>query len=529
MRGDVNSHELIHIYDTTLRDGAQREGISFSCEDKLRVARCLDKLGVVFIEGGWPGSNPKDAEFFERARAIPWREATIVAFGSTRRPNIPPEQDVNLLALLDAGTQVCTLVGKSSPMHVLEVLRATLDENLRMIEDSVGFLRSKGRRVIYDAEHFFDGYRSDPDYAMETLSAAARGGAKTIVLCDTNGGMMPWEIHAIVREVSKRLDLPLGIHAHDDAACGVANSLAAVLAGAVQVQGTINGYGERCGNANLCAVIPSLELKLGFRALPEGRLKRLRQVGRFVAEIANIAPDEHMPYVGSSAFSHKGGLHVAAMRRNAHSYQHVDPAAVGNETRVTVSELSGRANLLSKIEEYGLASMDAYTASEILRELKELEAKGFSFEAADASVAMMIQRRAPSYEPPFELIDYVVMVEHRQRRETFAEATVKLSVRGEVLHTAAEGNGPVHALDAALRKALSPIYPAMRSFQLVDYKVRILDGRQGTAAMTRVLIDTRDGRRRWSTVGASTNIIEASWLALADSIEYGLVIECGRL
>ena len=520
----MSGRRVIQVYDTTLRDGAQREGVSFSCEDKLRVARCLDELGVAFIEGGWPGSNPKDAEFFERARTVPWQQATIVAFGSTRRPESSPEQDANLRSLLAAETEVCTVVGKSSTMHVTDVLMTTLDENLRMIEESVAFLRANGRRVIYDAEHFFDGYKADREYALATLVAAAGAGAEALVLCDTNGGSMPWEVQSIVRAVREKIDHPIGIHAHDDAACGVANSLAAVRAGAVHVQGTINGYGERCGNANLCAVMPNLELKLGYQALPKGGIKRLREVAHFVAEIANLAPDGHMPYVGESAFAHKGGLHVAAMRRNARSYQHIDPATVGNEMRVVVSELSGRGNLLSKIEEYGLEAIDPSAAHELLRNIKELEARGFSFEAADASVAMMIQRRSPSYEPPFDLIDYAVMVEHRQGRGTFAEATVKLSVRGEVLHTAAEGNGPVHALDAALRKALAPIYPAIRSFQLVDYKVRILDGRKGTAAMTRVLIDTRDGHRRWSTVGASTNIIEASWCALADSVEYGLSV-----
>ncbi len=514
----------IEVYDTTLRDGTQREGISLSCDDKLRIARRLDDLGVTFIEGGWPGSNPKDAEFFQRARDLTWKHATIAAFGSTRRASVRPEEDANLRALLEAETAVCTVVGKTWTLHVTDVLRTTLDENLRMIEESLAYLRAHGRRVIYDAEHFFDGYKEDPEYALETLRAAVRGGAETVVLCDTNGGSMPWEVESITRRVQDRLGHRLGIHTHNDGECAVANTLAAVRAGAVHVQGTVNGYGERCGNANLCAILPDLELKMGLRALPEGKLAELYDVAHFVAEVANLAPDEHMAYVGRSAFAHKGGIHVAAMRRNPRSYQHIDPALVGNRMRVVVSELSGRGNLLSKAEEFGLEVEDPDRVAAVLRQIKEMEARGFSFEAAEASVALMLKRQEPDYRPPFELIDYAVIVEHRQGRGTFAEATVKVSVEDEVLHTAGEGNGPVNALDVALRKALRPVYPAIDSFRLVDYKVRILDGQNGTAATTRVLIDTRNGHRRWSTVGASTNIIEASWQALADSIEYGLLM-----
>ncbi len=514
----------IQIYDTTLRDGAQREGISFSCADKLRIARKLDELGVAFIEGGWPGSNPKDAEFFERARDMQWAHAAITAFGSTCRAQGRPEDDANLRALLDAGTSVCTVVGKSWTLHVTDVLRTTLDDNLRIIEQSVAFLRSQGRRVIYDGEHFFDGYKADPAYALETLRAAARGGAEVLVLCDTNGGTMPWEITQATRAVKAALaalGTPLGIHAHNDGECAVSNSLAAVREGALHVQGTINGYGERCGNANLCSVIADLELKMGLRCLPEGHLERLYELAHFIAEVANLAPDEHLAYVGRSAFAHKGGLHGAAMRRNGHSYQHIDPTLVGNRPRVVVSELAGRGNLLSKAEEYGLAITDAAQVTGVLDEIKLLEARGFSFEAAEASVAMMLKRQEPGYTPPFELIDFSATVEHRLGRGIFAEATVKVRVNGAVLHTAAEGNGPVNALDAALRKALITHYPSVANFRLVDYKVRILDGENGTAATTRVLIDTQDGTRRWSTVGASTNIIEASWRALADAVEYG--------
>jgi 2-isopropylmalate synthase len=514
---------MIQIYDTTLRDGTQREGISLSCEDKLRIARRLDELGVTFVEGGWPGSNPKDAEFFERARDIPWQTAKIAAFGSTCRVNGGPEDDANIQALLDARTPVCTVVGKTWTLHVTEVLRTTLEENLRIIEKSLAYLRAQGRRVIYDAEHFFDGYRADPEYALETLRAAARGGAETLVLCDTNGGSLPWQIGEIVRKVGAELRHPLGVHCHNDSECAVANSIAAVQEGAVQVQGTVNGYGERCGNANLCSVIPAVELKMKLRCLPEGKLGTLREVSKFVAEVANLAPDDHLPYVGKSAFAHKGGIHVAAMRRSELSYQHVDPRLVGNEMRVVVSELSGRGNLLAKAEEYGLAASGADVAG-VLNEIKALEAKGFSFEAAEGSVAMMMRRQQPGYRPVFELVDFLVNVEHRTGRGIFSEAMVKVRVDGELHHTAAEGDGPVDALDLALRKALAGRHPQIAELHLADYKVRILDGQNGTAAVTRVLVDMQRGGKRWSTVGASTNIIEASWLALVDAVEYGLTV-----
>jgi 2-isopropylmalate synthase len=514
---------MIQVYDTTLRDGTQREGISLSCDDKLRIARRLDDLGVAFIEGGWPGSNPKDAEFFARAQALDLKHALVAAFGSTCRAGSRPADDANLRAMLDAHTPVCTVVGKTWTLHVADVLQTTLEENLRIIEDSVAHLRSQGRRVIYDAEHFFDGYKADAAYALETCRAAMRGGAEIVVLCDTNGGAMPWEIGEIVRAVKAALDFPLGIHTHNDGECGVANTLAAVREGCVQVQGTINGYGERCGNANLCSVVADLELKLGLKCLPEGNLAKLYEVAHFVAEVANLAPDEHLAYVGQSAFAHKGGIHVAAMRRNERSYQHVDPALVGNRMRVVVSELSGRGNLLSKAEEHGL-KVDGGEVMDVLNDIKALEARGFSFEAAEASVALMLKRQQPGYTPPFELIDFTVNVEHRLGRGVFAEATVKVRVGDEVVHTAAEGNGPVNALDRALRKALAQAYPQMAHFRLADYKVRILDGDNGTAATTRVLIDTQNSTQRWSTVGASANIVEASWQALADSVEYGLTM-----
>jgi 2-isopropylmalate synthase len=515
----------IFIYDTTLRDGTQREGISLSCDDKLRIAQKLDDLGVAYIEGGWPGSNPKDVEFFERVGELDLRNAKITAFGSTCRVGSEPAGDASIKAMLGAGTPGCTVFGKSWDLHAREVLKTTLEENLRIIEVSVAYLKAQGKEVIYDAEHFFDGWKADPAYALETLRAATRGGADALVLCDTNGGALPWEVADATRAVRREFPgVTLGIHAHNDGECAVANTLAAVQEGVRHVQGTINGYGERCGNANLCSAIPDLELKMGYRCLPEGSLAALTDVSHFVAEVANLAPDEHLPFVGQSAFAHKGGVHVAAMRRNASSYQHIDPALVGNQMRTVVSELSGRGNLFSKAEELGLDIEDTEAVARVLQKIKELEARGFSFEAAEASVALMLHRQRPGYEPPFELIDFSANVEHRRGRGLFAEATVKVAVDGEIWHTAAEGNGPVNALDKALRKALLPVYPRLAEFQLADYKVRILDGNNGTAAMTRVLIDTQNHHSRWSTVGASGNIIEASWLALVDSVEYGLVL-----
>ena len=515
---------MIQIYDTTLRDGTQRTDISLSLKDKLAIANRLDDLGVAYIEGGWPGSNPKDVEFFERTSKIAWKNARLAAFGSTCQANKAADEDTQILALLEAGTPVCTVFGKTSILHVTEVLRTTLENNLRMIEQSLAVLHSRGRSVIYDAEHFFDGYREDPAYAIETLKAAVRGGAEMVVLCDTNGGTMPWQVSEMVRAVKAAIPLPLGIHAHNDSECAVANSIAAVLEGCVQVQGTINGYGERCGNANLCSIIPNLQFKLGLSSLPEGNLPRLFDLAHYVAEVANLAPDEHLAYVGRAAFAHKGGIHVAAMRRSPRSYQHIDPALVGNQMEVVVSELSGKGNLLNIIEEHGIGIQPEAQTNKVLKEIKRLEALGFSFEAAEASVIMMFKRNQPDYVAPFELIDFSAIVENRQGRGLFAEATVKVCVNGKVVHTAAEGNGPVNALDTALRKALGAAYPGINHFHLSDYKVRILDADSGTSATTRVLIETHNGHKSWSTVGASTNIIEASWQALVDSVEYGLLV-----
>jgi 2-isopropylmalate synthase len=511
----------VAVYDTTLRDGTQREGISLQCGDKLRIAKRLDDLGVAFIEGGWPGSNPKDVEFFARARDLEWHTAKITAFGATRRSGIAVEDDPSIRALISSGASVCTIFGKSWLLHVTEVLRTKPDENLRMIEESVAYLRGQGRRVVYDAEHFFDGYRADAGYAVETLRAAVRGGAEVVVLCDTNGGSLPWQVEEIVRAVGQSVQHPLGMHAHNDGECAVANTLAAVRAGARHVQGTINGYGERCGNANLCAIVPDLELKLELSCLPSGKLKELYDVSHFVAEIANLVPDEHMAYVGRSAFAHKGGVHVAAMRRHPQSYQHIEPELVGNSMRAVLSELSGKGNILAKAEEYGLSMVDGAEV-ELLDRIKQRESVGFSFEAAEASSTLLIKRRTAGYRAPFRMIEYRVMVAQAEGGLARTEATIKIAVGSQVLHTAAEGNGPVSALDAALRKALTPLFPSVRQIQLIDYKVRILDGRDGTAATTRVLIDSSDGAHTWSTVGASSNILEASWQALGDSLEYGL-------
>ena len=513
---------VIEIYDTTLRDGTQREGISLSCNDKIRIAQRLDRFGVAVIEGGWPGSNPKDEEFFTRARDLEWGHAAIAAFGSTCRVGSAPEDDANIRALLDAETPICTVVGKTSPFHVKEVLRTNPDENLRLIEESVAYLIEQGRRVVYDAEHFFDGHAEDASYALATLAAAARGGADTLVLCDTNGGGLPWMVEEATRTVRASLDTKIGVHTHNDGGCAVANTLAVVRAGARHVQGTINGYGERCGNANLCEIIPHLELKMELPCVPRDALSELVDLSHFIAEVANLPLDEHMAFVGRSAFVHKGGIHAAAVRRSVDSYQHIDPQLVGNRTRFVVSELAGRASLKSKAEELGLSDVDEGLFVSVLQRIKELESRGFSFEAAGASVAMMLERERTDYAPPFQLMDYTTHVEHREGRGMVTEATVKVRVGDEVFHTAGEGNGPVNALDAALRRALTPVYPEIDHFHLVDYKVRILDGRSATGATTRVLIDTQNGTGRWSTVGASTNIIEASWLALADSFEYGL-------
>ena len=512
----------VFLYDTTLRDGTQREDISLSVDDKLVIAKRLADFGFHYIEGGWPGSNPKDAEFFARAAKMDLGAAKLAAFGRTRQKKLQCEQDGNLQALLEAATPVVTMVGKSSDYHVKLVLAATLEENLAMIRDSVAYIKSKGREVIFDAEHFFDGFLANRDYALATLQAAGDAGADWLVLCETNGGKLPWEVEEIVREVSRHIRTPLGAHCHNDSGCGIANSLAAVRGGCTQVQGTINGYGERVGNANLTTIIPNLQLKMNLPVVSAEQLRELTSLSHFVAEVVNLKHYAHAPYIGHSAFAHKGGIHVAAMLKAADTYQHIDPKLVGNQMRSVVSELSGRGNIQFQAQTLGL-ELDNEEAQRVLNRIKHLEHEGFTFEAAEASVELMLHRLRPEYVQPFELIDYFVMTERRQNRGLLSEATVKVRVHGEVKFVAAEGNGPVNALSSALRSALEGIYPALRTVRLIDYKVRILDSANGTSALTRVLITFQGGGHVWTTVGASTNIIDASWHALSDSLEYALV------
>lgn len=519
----------VDIYDTTLRDGAQKEGISFSVLDKLNITRKLDELSVHFIEGGWPGANPKDTEFFKRARELKLANATLVAFGSTRRPGLSAADDQGLTPLLEAGVSVITIVGKASLPQVIQVLGTTPDENLRMVGETVSFLKSKGKTVFFDAEHFFDGFKADRDYALEVIKTASAAGAGCIVLCDTNGGSLPEEVTAAIEEAKKVANAPLGMHAHNDGGLAVANTLAAVRAGVTQVQGTINGYGERCGNASLCTIIPDLKLKMGINCLSDENLVRLTEVSRYVSEVANLPHDPSMPYVGSSAFSHKGGLHASGVAKWAGSYQHVDPSLVGNWPKVIVSDQAGRSNIVQRAKELGV-ELSAEETKAVLEKIKAMESRGFQYENAEASFYLLLLRALPAYVPPFELADFMVVVEKRRRtplyknsEEVLAEAVVKVRVGGEVMHTAAEGNGPVNALDQALRKALLTSYPELARVKLVDYKVRILEESTGTESPVRVLIESTDGTDSWRSVGSSENIIEASWEALADSLEYWLV------
>ena len=517
------------LYDTTLRDGTQGENITLSLADKLRVARMLDEYGMPYIEGGWPGSNPKDIEFFAAARTMTWATARLAAFGSTRHRSNAPEKDPNLHELVAAETPVVTIFGKSWLLHVTEVLGATPAENLDMVAESVAFVAERGREVIYDAEHFFDGYASDRDYALATLRAARQAGARSIVLCDTNGGTLTGELVRVVTDTIATLGadhaapaVSWGIHTHNDAELAVANAIAAVEVGVRHVQATINGYGERCGNANMVSILANLALKTNHALVPPGggRLAGLTELSRHVAEIANIAPNDYQAYVGRSAFAHKGGVHGAAVAKVERSYQHVDPTSVGNEGRLVVSELGGRANTQHRAEQLGHrldGSIDARALSQLI---KQLEADGLAFEGAEASFELLIRRHATDYAAPFRIVDYTVLVEQRDGQELLAEATVKVEVAGEVLHTAADGNGPVNALDSALRKALGAFYPELDAVHLVDYKVRIIDGTAATGARTRVMIDSSDGNRTWSTMGSDTNIIAASAGALADSLEY---------
>jgi 2-isopropylmalate synthase len=525
------SDQPVVLYDTTLRDGTQGENITLSLADKLRIARMLDEFGMPYIEGGWPGSNPKDVEFFKAAQTMTWQTAKLAAFGSTRHRANRPEDDPNLRELVAAETPVVTIFGKSWLLHVTEVLGATPQENLDMIADSVRFVVDRGRESVYDAEHFFDGFKADRDYALATLRAARQAGSRTLVLCDTNGGTLTDELLAIVNDVRTAVEadpgapvVTWGIHTHNDAELAVANSMAAVAAGIRHVQATINGYGERCGNANMVSIAANLALKTPHVLVPsgDGSLAGLTELSRSVAEIANQKPDDYQPYVGRSAFAHKGGVHGAAVAKVERSYQHIDPTAVGNVGRLVVSELGGKANTRIRAEQLG-HQLDGVVDPKVLSTLiKQLESEGLAFEGAEASFELLIRRHQEGYVAPFRIVDYTCLVEQRSGRELLAEATVKVEVDGETLHTAADGNGPVNALDAALRKALRAFYPHIDSVHLIDYKVRILDGEAATAARTRVIIDSSDGAREWSTMGSDTNIIAASATALGDSLEYAI-------
>jgi len=516
--------QAIALYDTTLRDGTQGEEVTLSAEDKMNIARKLDDFGIGYIEGGWPGSNPKDARFFQMVRKNPLRSARLAAFGSTRKPEGKADTDPNVAALLEAGTPVVTVVGKSWDLHATSILGTTLDENLRMIQETVAFLKARDLEVVYDAEHFFDGYRRNPDYAMKTVTAAVDGGADIIVLCDTNGGMMPHEVQTVVETAGPSIAAPFGIHAHNDCGMAVANSLAAVRAGAAMVQGTINGYGERCGNADLITMIGVLQTKMGYSCLAPEKLKQLTEVSRFVSEVANVPPLNQRPFAGRSAFAHKGGIHVSAIMKNPAAYEHMSPDMVGNRRRVVVSDLSGRSNIAYKSREMGIElGGNGFDSRKIVERIKQMEDEGYQFDAAEGSLELLIKKVTGQFDAPFTLESFRVTLEKNGDAPTMSHATIKISVNGVEEITAAEGDGPVNALDNALRKALDKFYPEIREMGLVDFKVRVIDGRAATAARVRVNIESRDAREIWSTIGVSENVIEASWQALADSVEYKLL------
>lgn len=517
----------IEIYDTTLRDGSQAEDVSFSVEDKIRITEKLNELGVDYIEGGWPGSNPKDAEYFKKAKKLKLTVSKITAFGSTQRPKIHVNEDSNIKALIDSQASVITIFGKTWDFHVREALKIPLDSNLVIIHNSITYLKKNAELVFFDAEHFFDGYKHNPDFAIKCLKSAEEAGADRIVLCDTNGGTMPDEIREICNRVMESIKTPIGIHCHNDSECAVANSMIAVQCGAIQVQGTINGIGERCGNANLCSVIANLEIKHKYSCLPEGNLVRLRDVSRFVNEIANLRHFKRQPYVGDSAFAHKGGIHVSAIRRHSQTYEHIVPELVGNSQRVLVSDLAGKSNILRKAEEFGIhLKADSHELQVILDKLKDLEHQGFQFEGAEASFELLLKKELGLYRRFFDLIGFRVIAEKRkEKEEPITEATIMVKVGKTIEHTAATGNGPVNALDNALRKALEKFYSELKTVKLLDYKVRVLTAGKGTSAKVRVLVESGDETSKWDTVGVSENIIEASWQALVDSIEYKLLKE----
>jgi 2-isopropylmalate synthase len=517
--------QQIYLYDTTLRDGTQGEDISFSAEDKIKIAKRLDAFGVSYIEGGWPGSNPKDMEFFERARSTKFLHAKIAAFGSTRRAKNSVENDSNIRALLDAQTPVVTIFGKTWLLHVKEALQISPEQNLVIIGDSVAYLKKNGKEVIYDAEHFFDGYKQDKAYALKTLNAAAQAGAEMLVLCDTNGGTLPWEVAGIVREVKNSIATPLGIHTHNDSGTAVASSLMAVSEGCVQVQGTINGYGERCGNANLCTIVPDLQLKMGYHCVAQEQLNHLTSVSRYVSELANMKHQKNLPFVGESAFAHKGGVHVSAVMKSALTYEHIIPEAIGNVRRVLISDLSGRSNVLFKVKELGV-ELDEHSSAvqSIVDEIKEMEHYGYSYEDAEGSFELMVKRHTGEMKQFFDLERFRVSIQKDSlEQDARSEALIKIRVGSETEITAAEGDGPINALDKALRKALEKFYPELKEIHLTDYKVRVLDTQNATAAKVRVLIETKNGESSWNTVGVSPDVVEASWKALVDSISYHLL------
>jgi 2-isopropylmalate synthase len=517
----------VKVYDTTLRDGTQAEDISFSVEDKIRITQRLDELGIHYIEGGWPGSNPKDAQYFQAVQTIPLVSAKVVAFGSTARKGVSPDKDANIRALLDAKTKVITIVGKSWDMHPLTAMDISLEENLDLISQSIAYLKQHVPEVIFDAEHFFDGFKGNQEYAMATIKAAEAAGSDCIVLCDTNGGTLSFDLAEIVREVRGAVKTPLGIHVHNDSDLAVANTIVAVKEGVVQVQGTINGHGERCGNANLCSIIPNLQLKMGIKCLSDDHLKKLKEASRFVSELANLPHNKHQPYVGDSAFAHKAGIHVSAIRKSPLTYEHIKPELVGNAQRILISDLSGESNVLAKADEFNIKLKKGDpTTKKIVTALKELENQGYQFEGAEGSFELLIKKAVGRHKKFFDLLGFRVIVEKRgDDSPPFSEATIMVKVGERVEHTAAEGNGPVNALDNALRKALEKFYPGLAEVRLIDYKVRVLTDQEGTGASTRVLIESWDGETRWGTVGVSENIIQASWQALVDSIDYKLLKE----
>lgn len=513
----------IVLYDTTLRDGTQGEQVNLSAEDKMRVCRKFDDFGIHYVEGGWPGSNPKDARFFEMAREATLDNTCLAAFGSTRRAQTRPEDDQSIQALLETGVDTVTIFGKTWDLHATEILGVPLAENLAMIEETVAYLKDQGREVIYDAEHFFDGYKRNPEYALKTIEAAQRGGADTIVFCDTNGGSMPDEVRRIIEEILPQVHVPTGIHTHNDCGLALANSLVAVQAGVSMVQGTVNGYGERCGNVDLVAVIGNLQFKLGYDVLPPDKLRKLRELSRFVSDIANVPPLNQRPFVGKSAFAHKGGVHVSAILKNPAAYEHMEPELAGNSRRVLVSDLSGKSNIEYKTQEMDIKlGGNGYTSRKVVQEIKKMEDQGYEFEAAEGSLALLIKKVTGQFEGAFNLESFRVTIEKNGVGPSASQATIKISVGDDYEITAAEGDGPVNALDNALRKALHKFYPEVREMRLVDFKTRVIEGSDGTAARVRVQIESRDAKEIWSTIGVSENIIEASWQALVDSVQYKL-------